>query len=124
MFYDLCLQVTKAHAGDYTCTPYNTHGTSGTSGIMQVREKWEIRYNYWLWWLDDNNDNSGSRAGSAQHQAEARGGVREECGGEGDDTDDNSDDYDNDDAGDIPLLRLRHPHPLHQLAAGGGAASA
>ena len=32
----LCLQVTKAHAGDYTCTPYNTHGTSGTSGIMQV----------------------------------------------------------------------------------------
>ena len=30
------LQVTKAHAGDYTCTPYNTHGTSGTSGIMQV----------------------------------------------------------------------------------------
>ena len=32
----LLLQVTKAHAGDYTCTPYNTHGTSGTSGIMQV----------------------------------------------------------------------------------------
>ena len=30
------LQVTKAHAGDYTCTPYNTHGTSGTSGVMQV----------------------------------------------------------------------------------------
>ena len=29
-------QVTKAHAGDYTCTPYNTHGTSGTSGVMQV----------------------------------------------------------------------------------------
>ena len=30
------MQVTKAHAGDYTCTPYNTHGTSGTSGVMQV----------------------------------------------------------------------------------------
>jgi hypothetical protein len=29
-------RVTKAHAGDYTCTPYNTHGTSGTSGVMQV----------------------------------------------------------------------------------------
>ena len=29
-------QVTNAHAGDYTCTPYNTHGTSGTSGVMQV----------------------------------------------------------------------------------------
>ena len=28
--------MTKAHAGDYTCTPYNTHGTSGTSGVMQV----------------------------------------------------------------------------------------
>ena len=44
MFYDLCLQVTKAHAGDYTCTPYNTHGTSGTSGIMQVmtNEKLDI----------------------------------------------------------------------------------
>ena len=38
MFHNLCLQVTKAHAGDYTCTPYNTHGTSGTSGIMQVRK--------------------------------------------------------------------------------------
>ena len=23
-------------AGDYTCTPYNDHGTSGTSGVMQV----------------------------------------------------------------------------------------
>lgn len=32
----LVTKVTKAHAGDYTCTPYNTHGTSGTSGIMQV----------------------------------------------------------------------------------------
>jgi len=29
-------KVTKAHAGDYTCTPYNIHGTTGTSGIMQV----------------------------------------------------------------------------------------
>ena len=29
-------QVTNAHAGDYTCTPYNTHGTSGPSGVMQV----------------------------------------------------------------------------------------
>ena len=36
-FDNICVQVTKAHAGDYTCTPYNTHGTSGTSGIMQVR---------------------------------------------------------------------------------------
>ena len=91
MFHNLCLQVTKAHAGDYTCTPYNTHGTSGTSGIMQVmkKEKWEITYN--CWWLDDNIDYSGPRAGSAQHQAQAWGGVCEECGGEGDDTDDNSD---------------------------------
>jgi len=32
----LITKVTKAHAGDYTCTPYNTHGTSGTSGVMQV----------------------------------------------------------------------------------------
>ncbi len=32
----VCAQVTKAHAGDYTCTPYNEHGTSGTSGVMQV----------------------------------------------------------------------------------------
>ena len=32
----ISFQVTKAHAGDYTCTPYNTHGTSGTSGVMQV----------------------------------------------------------------------------------------
>ena len=35
-YYKVLLQVTKAHAGDYTCTPYNTHGTSGTSGVMQV----------------------------------------------------------------------------------------
>ena len=30
------VQVTKEHAGNYTCTPYNTHGTNGSSGIMQV----------------------------------------------------------------------------------------
>ena len=30
------VQVTNSHAGEYTCTPYNQHGTAGTSGIMQV----------------------------------------------------------------------------------------
>ena len=33
---NILFEVTKAHAGDYTCTPYNIHGTTGTSGIMQV----------------------------------------------------------------------------------------
>jgi len=29
-------KVLDVHNGDYTCTPYNKHGTSGTSGVMQV----------------------------------------------------------------------------------------
>ena len=29
-------QVTEAHSGVYTCTPYNTHGTMGTSEKMRV----------------------------------------------------------------------------------------
>ena len=36
-FLWICVfKVTKAHAGNYTCRPYNLHGTSGTSGIMKV----------------------------------------------------------------------------------------
>ena len=32
--------MTQEHGGDYTCTPYNKHGTSGTSSIMQVLISW------------------------------------------------------------------------------------
>ena len=32
----IILKVSIHDAGDYTCTPYNNHGTSGTSGVMQV----------------------------------------------------------------------------------------
>ena len=73
----------------------------------------------------DSFDVSGSCSGSSQHQAEARGGVHQERGGEGDDDrdDHNDDDDDDNDAGDIPLLRLWYPHPLYQLAARGWVAS-
>ena len=34
--YNFNDQVTEAHSGGYTCTPYNTHGTTGSSKEMRV----------------------------------------------------------------------------------------